>query len=193
MIEFLQNVDLQLFYWINHSWSNGFFDKLMPFITETDSWILVYLVGFYVLFFKTGKTGRIAGLALILTIIATDQFNSSVLKELFGRLRPCHTLPDVNLLVGCGGGKSMPSSHAANNFAAATVIVYYFRKNYAIFYSVAVLVALSRVYVGVHYPSDIMVGAFVGTSIGLSISYLVSKGFILIPLKYREIVKKNKG
>lgn len=191
MPEFLQNIDTVIFYWINHGWSNSFFDRLMPFITEVDSWILIYLLGFYILFFKTGKTGRIAGIALILTIVATDQLNSSVIKELAGRLRPCHSLPDVNLLVGCGGGKSFPSSHAANNFAAATVITYFFRKNYIFFYSVAGLVALSRVYVGVHYPVDITAGAAVGLIAGFCISYLVEKSFEFVP-KYRtHISNKN--
>jgi undecaprenyl-diphosphatase len=177
MPEFLQNIDVAIFYFINHTLSNSLFDKIMPFITEVDSWVLVYLVGFYFLLFKSGKIGKITALALILTIIATDQINSSILKEMVGRIRPCHTLEDVNLLVGCGGGKSFPSSHAANNFAAATVIVYYFRKNYLLFYSIAFLVALSRVYVGVHYPIDITAGAIVGGIIGFLVALIIDSIF----------------
>jgi undecaprenyl-diphosphatase len=173
MPEFLQSIDTYLFYMINKGWSNPFFDKLMPLITEVESWILIYLFGFYFLFFKSGKKGRITAIALILTIVITDQFNSTILKELFGRIRPCHILTDINLLVGCGGGKSFPSSHAANNFAAAMVITYFFKKNYIPFYIIAALVALSRVYVGVHYPIDIIGGAIVGSIIGFLVSFLV--------------------
>jgi len=175
MPEFLQNIDTTVFYWINNGWSNPFFDKLMPFITQVDSWILIYLLGFYILFFKTGRNGKVAGITLILTIIITDQLSSSVIKELVERIRPCHTLHDVNLLVKCGAGKSFPSSHAANNFAAATVITYFFKRNYTFYFMIATLVALSRVYVGVHYPIDISAGAALGVFLGYSISFSVMK------------------
>lgn len=191
MFEFIQNIDTALFYFINHGLSNKLFDKLMPFITEVDSWAIVYLVGFYYLFFKSGKTGKITAISLILTIIVTDQINSSILKELFARIRPCHTLQDVNLLVGCGGGKSFPSSHAANNFAAATVITYFFRQKYAFFFSIAAVVAISRVYVGVHYPLDITVGALVGASIAFVISYFMKLIFEKYSIFERFNVVKN--
>lgn len=190
MFEILQNIDTQVFYLINNGLSNKILDKIMPFITEVDSWVLVYLVGFYYLFFKSGRNGRIAGVALILTIIATDQINSSILKELVGRIRPCHVLPNVNLLVDCGGGKSFPSSHAANNFAAATVIILFFRKYHYFFYSIAALVALSRVYVGVHYPIDITVGAFVGLLIAIIMSYSTKSLFEFFGNNKFQVQKK---
>ena len=181
MLELIQNLDKTLFYFVNNGLSNPFFDKLMPFVTEVNSWVLVYLVGFYFLFFKSGRKGKIVAITLIITIIITDQINSHIIKELVGRIRPCHSLPDVNLLVGCGGGKSFPSSHAANNFAAAYVITYFFRKNYFLFFSIASIVAISRVYVGVHYPIDIFVGALVG----ILIAYIVSASVRLIFDKYK--------
>ena len=114
---------------------SNFFDKFFPFITEVDSWILVYIVGFWYLFFKSGKIGKLTAFTLIITIIVSDQLSSTFLKEWFGRIRPCHVLDNVRLLVDCGGGKSFPSSHAVNNFAAAFVITYFFKKNYIFFYS----------------------------------------------------------
>ncbi|GAB1370386.1 phosphatase PAP2 family protein [Candidatus Kapaibacterium sp.] len=170
MPEIIQNIDTWLFYAINNGWSNSLFDKIFPFITEVESWIMIYLFGFYFLFFKSGRTGKITAVTLILTIIIADQFSSSFLKEIFGRIRPCHVLGDVNLLVGCGGGKSFPSSHAVNNFAAATVVTYFFKKNYLPFFAIAALVALSRVYVGVHYPIDIIAGSILGVIIALLVS-----------------------
>jgi undecaprenyl-diphosphatase len=71
----------------------------------------------------------------------------------------------VHLLVHCGGGKSFPSSHAANNFGAATILTYFYRKIAWIFFSLAALVAFSRVYVGVHYPFDVLAGAILGMAI----------------------------
>lgn len=175
MPEFLQNIDTYIFYMINKGWSNSLFDKFMPLITNVDSWILIYLFGFYYLFFKSGKTGKITAITLIFTILITDQINSSLLKELFSRTRPCHILHNINLLVGCGGGKSFPSSHAANNFAAAMVVTYFFKKNYFIFFFIAFLVSISRVYVGVHYPIDILAGAIVGLLMGYIISLIIQK------------------
>lgn len=177
MPELIQNIDVVLFYVINNGWSNPVLDKIMPFVTEVDSWLMIYLFGFWFLLFKSGKQGKITAIALILTIIITDQINSSLLKDLFGRLRPCHTLPDVNLLVGCGGGKSFPSSHAANNFAAAMVISKLVGKNKVFFFSIATLVALSRVYVGVHYPLDITAGALVGIILGYITAYSVNYAY----------------
>lgn len=172
-MENLQTIDESLLRFFNKTISNSVFDKIFPFITEVDAWVLVYLAGFIWLFWKGGTAGRLCAVALILTVTVTDQLNSSILKEYFGRLRPCHTLTDINVLVDCGGGKSMPSSHAANNFAAAWVIVSFFKKNQWIWFTLAAMMAFSRVYIGVHYPMDILAGAVVGTIIGLSVSQAV--------------------
>ncbi len=170
-----QHIDEWLFYAVNHGWANPFFDKIFPFITHVDSWLLLYLAGFYILLFRTGTHGRIAAIALALTILATDQLNSSVLKELFGRIRPCHTLEHVRLLVDCGGGKSMPSSHAANNFAAALVLTIFFRRERFLFFGIATSMALSRVYIGVHYPADILLGAAVGLIIATIVTFATTR------------------
>jgi undecaprenyl-diphosphatase len=72
--------------------------------------------------------------------------------------------------VHCGAGKSFPSSHASNNFFAATALSSYFPRGKYFFYTIATLIALSRVFVGVHYPIDITTGAILGTMIGIFIS-----------------------
>jgi undecaprenyl-diphosphatase len=105
---------------------------------------------------------RLAAILLILTIVVSDQLNSFVLKFLFARLRPCHVLPDVHLLVGCGSGYSFPSSHAVNNFAGALVLAFCIPRWRWAFFGFAALIAFSRVYVGVHYPFDVIGGALVG-------------------------------
>lgn len=158
----------------------------MPFITEVDKWVLLYLVGFFFLFFRMGKHGRIAAAVLIITILFTDQFNSFVLKEWVGRLRPCHVLDGVRLLVDCGGGKSFPSSHAANNFAAAIVLSRFFPRSKWWFYIIAAMVAYSRVYIGVHYPFDILGGACVGLIIGFILS---SAGLFIEKKSFTKTIK----
>ena len=117
-------------------------------------WLLLLL--------RAGTPGRIAALLLIPTITFADQLNSFFLKYLIVRPRPCHVLPDVHLLVGCGSGYSFPSSHAVNTFAAALVLAYFLPRWTWAFFSFAIIVAFSRVYVGVHYPSDVLGGSIVG-------------------------------
>lgn len=171
MIEFLYSIDVAIFFFINSALANPVFDWLMPFITDFNKNKLVLsLIGVFVVYilWKGGRTGRITVSVLILTIIVSDQLNSSILKEIFGRIRPCRALNGVRMLVDCGGGLSFPSSHAVNNFAGATVIVHFYRSQKWYWFSFAALVAISRPYVGVHYPSDIVAGAMVGIFIGLA-------------------------
>jgi undecaprenyl-diphosphatase len=167
-------MDTNLFYFINSTIANPVFDKMMPFITEVSSWLLLYIFFISFLLWKGGTKGRIAVLALAVVILITDQVSSHIIKELVGRLRPCHELDGVRLLVGCGGGKSFPSSHAANNFAAAVVLSFFYKQYKWIFFTIASMVALSRVYIGVHYPLDIIGGAIIGTIFGL-IVILITK------------------
>ncbi len=169
-MEALLDFDTWLFYAINHGLSNSLFDRFFPFITEVRHWIMLYIAGFVVLFWKGGRRGILIGIAIILTIAITDQLNSSFLKEFIGRIRPCHVLPDVNLLVNCGGGKSFPSSHAANNFALAYILSVFFFRHRFLFFTIAFLMAFSRVYTGVHYPFDAVGGAFVGLGVGMLVS-----------------------
>jgi undecaprenyl-diphosphatase len=167
MLETILNIDLWLFHLLNKGIANPIFDFVMPIVTNQKIFLPVYLIGLVLLIWKGGKRGRIAALILILTVIASDYLSSQVIKSYVGRLRPCHTLLDVRLLVGCGPGKSFPSSHAVNNFAMATILAYFYRKYQWYFWSFASIVAFSRVYVGVHYPLDIFGGALVGFVVGM--------------------------
>ncbi len=165
MIEFLYSIDKAVFFFINHTISNPVLDWLMPFLTDLNKHkptIVIAVLLWLWLMVRGGKTGRTAGILLVLSIIVSDQFSSSVLKNLVGRLRPCHVLHGVRLLVDCGSGYSFPSSHAVNNFAGATILSHYYRKYAWGWFSLASLIALSRPYIGVHYPSDIVGGALIG-------------------------------
>jgi len=176
MVDFFYNIDISVFYFVNHTLSNPLFNKFFPFITEVKNWYISYIILLLILIFKGGKLGRISALLVILLITATDQFSSSFLKELVGRIRPCNDLPDVNILAGCTSSFSFPSSHAVNNFAVAVFFSMLFPKfKWALFIS-AFLLALSRVYVGVHYPSDIIGGALIGSAFG----YIFAKLAFLI-------------
>lgn len=166
MIDFLYQIDIAIFYFVNHTLSNSFFDKFFPFITEVKHWYIAYIILFFVLFIKGGKLGRISAIGVILLIVATDQFSASFVKNLVERIRPCNELPDVNILAGCTGSFSFPSAHAVNNFAVAVFFTMLFPKYKWALFITAFLLALSRVYVGVHYPSDIIGGALIGAAFG---------------------------
>jgi len=173
MADFLYSIDLSFFYFLNHTISNPIFDKFFVFITDVTHWYIAYIILWFIVFFKGGKIGKIAAISSIFLIIISDQISSSLLKNLFERVRPCKQLANVRLIVNCSGSFSMPSSHAVNNFAVAVFFSKLYSKYKWILITVASLVALSRPYIGVHYPSDILVGAIIGSIIGYLFAILV--------------------
>jgi undecaprenyl-diphosphatase len=173
MTDFLYSIDLHLFYFINHTMSNKVFDKFFPFITEIKHWYLAYLILWLILFIKGGRIGKITAIAIIFAITFSDQFSSHFIKDLFARVRPCNILPDVRLLISSTDSFSFPSSHAVNNFTIAVLLLRIFPKYKWVLLISAFLIALSRPYTGVHYPSDIFFGALIGSAVGYGFSYLV--------------------
>ena len=173
MIDFLYSIDVAIFNFINHTISNPIFDKFFPFITQVKNWIITYVILWFVLFLKGGKKGKLAAFTVIFLIIVSDQISSNLLKNFFERVRPCNSLDNVNLLVGKLKSFSFPSSHAVNNFAVATFFYKLYPRYKWILFTIASLMAISRPYVGVHYPSDIFAGAIIGIIIGWLFSLLV--------------------
>lgn len=162
MLDALNQIDISVFYFINVSLQNPFFDWFMPFVTNKYHWFPVWAVIVVLLLWKGGRQGRIMVLLIIPVIFLSDQLASHVLKPFFERPRPCSALPDVHLLVNAKSSFSMPSAHASNFFAVAFFFGYYFRRYSVIFYFIALVVGLSRIFVGVHYPFDVLAGAILG-------------------------------
>ena len=175
MIEFLSHLDQELFFLINQKLANPVFDVIMPFITTEENFIIPLILLFLGLLVFGGRRGRIVAMLLLFTVLLSDQLSSSVLKPLFGRIRPCNALEGVRLLDRCSHSYSFPSSHATNSFAAATVFSAIYRKYRRYLFAIAALVAYSRPYVGVHYPSDVIFGAVLGILCGYFVLLLYGK------------------
>jgi undecaprenyl-diphosphatase len=147
----------------------------MPFITSFRHWLPVYIAGIVYLLLRFKLKGLYLLAVLLVTVGICDFVNAQFLKEYFMRVRPCRALTDVHLLVHCGLGHSFPSNHAVNNFAAATILAHYFKRKAGVFFFIAGLISLSRVFVGVHYFSDILAGGLEGFLVGFIVLYFVKK------------------
>ena len=122
---------------------------------------------------------RMRGLALVLAIalaVSISDFLGATLKELIARDRPCHVLSHIKDIANCSNSFSFPSNHAINSFTFATIVTLTYKNLSFLLYVSALLVGYSRVYLGVHYPTDVLSGALLGILIGfLGYKYLYLK------------------
>ncbi|MBA3060212.1 MAG: phosphatase PAP2 family protein, partial [Nitrospirae bacterium] len=179
MLETLREIDTSLFYLINRGLQNIIFDVSMPIITDRYYFIILALMIYLA---STHKKKAVIPIVLTIISVAFADWTGNILKHLIERVRPCHTLEGVRLLVGCTNSFSMPSNHAANSFAIILALSYMSGKWVRwMALTVAMLVGFSRVYIGVHYPSDVLVGALTG----IAVSILVIKFYEWASVRYK--------
>lgn len=181
--------DQWLFGVINGHWHADFLDAIMPFWREKSTWIPLYLVFLILGIRYWGKRCLGFGLGVLLCVTLADTVSSKIIKPTFKRDRPCRELTlqtEARVLIPCGGGYSFTSSHATNHFAIA-IFVWFTLGVRSKWFRIPILlwaasIAWGQVYVGVHYPLDILAGAFLGSCIG----YMVVLAFRRFPFA-REI------
>lgn len=184
MIEWLDTIDQHIFLWLNN-FHSPFWDKIMWFISGKEEWIPLYLIILFFLVYKYKWRSLyiLAGAAFV--ILLADRISVEVFKEVVKRPRPTHNL-EINHLIHTvdnyfGGQYGFVSSHAANSFGLAVYLSYVFQKKWVTWSFIfwALLISYSRIYLGVHYPGDILGGALLGAACG-TLSY-----FLLQYLNYR--------
>lgn len=177
--------DEWMFRLINGNLHNAFFDVVLPFWRNKLIWIPLYLflLVFFLLNFR--KQSFFIILFAAATISVCDIASSKIIKPTIARVRPCNDAAlkkEVKLLVPCGGGYSFTSSHATNHFGIGVFLMLVLRWKWSWLFLVwAGSIAFSQVYVGVHYPLDVIFGAFLGSLLG----YLVGK-FCLLQLQLKQ-------
>ena len=149
--------------------TNPVMDVIMPFITDFDNWLIpIILVWLWLMIFG-GNKGRITGIVIIILITLSDQLAARLFKPLIHRIRPCH--PDFfieggRFLIGMKKSMSFPSNHAANMGAMATYFTVKYRKTRWFVIGIALIISYSRVYVGVHFVTDVLAGLLLGFGCG---------------------------
>lgn len=171
--------DFTSWFYMNTQWVNDFFDVLMPFIRNQWTWAPLYLFLIIFMPMNYGRKGWMWCIFFLLTFAIGDYVSASIIKPHYIRMRPCNNpyIKDiVHLLVPCGSGYSFPSSHATNHFALAIFSGRTLGRHFKWVWAVALLwafsVAYAQVYVGVHFPGDVLVGAILGIVAGLLTSYI---------------------
>jgi undecaprenyl-diphosphatase len=184
MLEKLQSLDIQLFVYLNSLGSENF-DSFWLFITKQVNWIPLFILLLYVVYKKIGIKQTLYLLLFIAVLITITDQTTNLFKNGFQRLRPCNN-PEIKSfirIVQVRNSYSFFSGHAANTMAVATFLYLNFKKRFSYFALIflwPLIFAYSRIYLGLHYPLDIVCGYLCGFIFG----FLMYKAYIIVQKKY---------
>lgn len=167
----IQALDQSLFIALNHT-NHPFADLFFYWVTDRVFWMPLYVVLF---FFIKKNRGWPGVLVFSVALVISDQCSASLLKPFFARYRPCYddqllSIHSIHLIGKHIGSYGFPSSHASNTFAFATLFCKVFHTHYThtyLFFIWSTIISYGRIYGGMHYPLDVIVGALLGIAIGL--------------------------
>ena len=165
MIEIFKKVDNTILRWINVKFRNKTFDKIMPIITSAGNLGIIWIVISVLLITK--KDYRVLGQTILIALVITTIIGEGIIKNIVKRKRPFYGDDDKELLISRPITYSFPSGHTASSFAVATVFIKTDNAASLEIILLACLIAFSRIYLGVHYPSDVIGGGIIGTLCGL--------------------------
>jgi undecaprenyl-diphosphatase len=186
MIEALQQLDKDWFININNGMQNAILDSVCPFMRHQSNWYFLYALLLFVCYKIWGKKAGWILFGAALLILVSDQISANLIKNTVQRIRPCNEpslIGIVRNIVGCGKGYSFISAHATNHFAIAVFFSILFKSYgkwvFALALAWATFIAFSQIYVGVHYPLDVICGAAVGSTLGYVAAKIIIKKLIV--------------
>lgn len=201
LLDFLLYWDYTIWYYINIEWHNDVLDAILPYLRNQWTWTPLYLFLLFFMPMNYRRTGIIWCLFFIFTFAISDFTSASLIKPYFHRTRPCNNaylLQLARVLVPCGSGYSFPSSHAANHFALGIFMAATLGRKIKLLWFVcllwAILVGYSQIYVGVHFPADIVFGGTIGIITSILTSILFNRFFKLerrIKMQKTEVLSQN--
>lgn len=179
--DFLFSIDKNLFIVIHHEIKNAFFDVLCPILREKKTWIPLYLLVGYFIYKKHPNHWKIYFVFSILSVVLSDFLCAQIFKSIFERVRPCVLFEKAwfyhNFGLCSSGTFSCPSCHAFNHASLAVFWAFLFpqKKYQVLLFLWVLLIGFSQIYIGVHFPMDVIFGYFMGVVVGFSMSSISRK------------------
>jgi len=182
-MNWLVEIDTALLRLLNVEWIHPLLDRVIPLFSHFDLWKIPLIALLIFIVIRERLKGVLIVVGLGLTILLSEAMCSLAVKELIDRVRPCHIHAWVRLIEGyCPKSPAFPSSHATNITAGITYLSFFFPRWLFAMVPLALLVGYSRVYLGVHYPLDVVGGAILGAGCGLAV-FVVFKRLVFPRLR----------
>ncbi|MDD6645052.1 MAG: phosphatase PAP2 family protein [Oscillospiraceae bacterium] len=191
MIDFITKIDFSILYWIQDNLRNSFMDFVMPLFSNLQDGGLIWIsIAVVMLFFK--RT-RYCGIAVLFAMGIDTLITEYGIKNVVCRVRPCNLVDDVNMLVEKPTSYSFPSNHSASAFAGAVAVMLTIKKKAWTIpaFVFSGIIAFSRMYVFVHFPSDVFAGILLGSTIAVLVCYLMKKTGFKALLERKNIIEKD--
>lgn len=173
MLEALGQIDVDLLLWIHNGWRSAQSDAFFIWLTQLRHFLWPLAFAWILLIIFGGRDGRWIAVGLVLCLLVTDQVSSQLVKPWVARVRPCFAVEGVSALLPQAHSASFPSSHATNVFGVAGLLILARGRRWVGLLAVAALIGISRIYIGVHYPSDVLGGAVLGLLLSGAVWQLV--------------------